>query len=133
MKILICQQGSLSFDGETYNRGQKFDAEDDMAKHLLGHRLATEYISRPIPQPTLEQDIMEEDMPEQAPEPEETAEEIMPDPAALEDLSLLNIQEVKEVIDDTNNPDTIQAYMEAELAGKNRKTVLEALESKSTV
>jgi len=117
MKELICLQGTLGFDGQTYHKGDHFEAHDEMADHLLKHRLARVMIPKPAP------------IPDPEPEPDQEPE-IAPSTAPMIDLEELNIQEVKKIIDETDDREDLVALHEQEEAGKNRKTVTDAIVTK---
>lgn len=116
MKTVTCQTGTLSFDGLTFKRGETFETSDEMAEHLLKHRLVTE--------PTTIQEIPE-DL-----EPERDSGEEAPDTAVMVDLETLNFKEALELIETINNKETLESFLEAEQEGKNRKTVIQALKTK---
>ena len=108
MRKLICLQGTLGFDDNTYHKGDQFEAPDEMADHLLKHGLVRVVIPTPDPIPV--------DEPETG-----------PSTAALVDLEPLNVQEVKQIIDDTDDREILEAFHEQEESGKNRKTITDAI------
>ena len=114
MRKLICLQGTLGFDGNTYHKGDQFEAPDEMADHLLKHGLVRVVIPTPDPIPV--------DEPDPDDEPETG-----PSTAALVDLEPLNIHEVKQIIEDTDDRETLEAFHEQEESGKNRKTITDAI------
>ena len=118
MKTMICQTGTLSFDGLTFKRGETFETSDEMAEHLLKHHLATEF--------TTVQEVPEY----LEPEPGRNSGEEAPDTAAMVDLETTNFKEVLELIETTDNKETLESFLEAEQEGKNRKTVIQALNAK---
>jgi hypothetical protein len=119
MKYVICHTGTLAFDGHTFHKGEIFETSDAMAAHLIEHKLATEYIAPEEPE---EPEAIEEP---QAPElPEQ------PYNAAMVDLSGMNVREVTDLVKSIDDPDVLEGLLEQEQAHDNRKTVIEALESK---
>ena len=120
MRKLICLQGTLGFDGKTYHKGDQFEAPDEMADHLLKHGLVRVIIPTLDPIPADEPDPDDELDPEVEPE-------TGPSTAAMVDLEPLNIHEVKQIIDDTDDRETLEAFHEQEESGKNRKTITDAI------
>jgi len=115
-------------DEVTYRRRDKLTLPENYAVRL---GTSVRIISAPVPEPDPaepESDPGEEtseEAPAEEPEP-------LPDPAVLVDLSLMNIKEVIELIETTDKISILEAFLEAETAGKNRKTVIEALKTKLT-
>ena len=67
-----------------------------------------------------------------APEPAEPEEEPETEPstAVMVDLETLNAENVKKIIEDTDDREVLEAFHEQEEAGKNRKTVTDAIIAK---
>jgi hypothetical protein len=112
MKYVICHTGTLAFDGHTFHKDDIFETSDAMAAHLIEHKLAALHT---IPEP-------------EAPEVTEVPEQ--PDNAAMLDLSAMNVREVTDLVKSIDDPDVLIGLLEQEQAHDNRKTVIEALESK---
>jgi hypothetical protein len=121
MKELTCLQGTLGFDDHTYHRGDQFEAPDEMADHLIKHGLVRVVI--PTPEPTPEPISVDE------PEPEAESETGL-STAAMVNLETLNTQDVKKIIEDTDDREVLEAFHEQEESGKNRKTVTDAIITK---
>lgn len=121
MKELTCLQGTLGFDDQTYHRGDRFEAPDEMADHLIKHGLAREVI--PEPEPTPGPIPVDESDPEAESETE-------PSTAAMVELETLNTQDVKKIIQETDDRGVLEAFHEQEESGKNRKTVTDAIIAK---
>jgi hypothetical protein len=129
MKTLKCRIGTLAFDGNIFHKGDIFETVDVMAAHLVEHKSATEYI---IPEPEAPEapKATEEPEPEEVEQPEEPELPEQPDNAAMEDLSGMNVREVTDLVKSIDDPDVLEGLLEQEQAHDNRKTVIEALESK---
>jgi hypothetical protein len=118
MKNLKCRIGTLAFDGNIFHKGDIFGTVDVMAAHLVEHKSATEYIIPEPEAPEAPKATEEPELPEQ------------PDNAAMVDLSKMNVREVTDLVKSTDDPDVLKGLLEQEQAHDNRKTVIEALESK---
>ncbi|MBC2746200.1 MAG: hypothetical protein HF975_04190 [ANME-2 cluster archaeon] len=116
MELVTCLQGTLGLNGQKYHRGDIFEVNDEMAEHLLEHGLVTVAIPEPEPIPE--------------PEKEPDFGVVTPNPAALTDLSLMTVREVTELVKQMDDRPVLEAWLEAERDGSNRKTVVEALETK---
>lgn len=116
---LKCTTGSISCDGVLAEKGDVFEVSDEAGESLIKSGDAI----------LQEESAPQADEPEPIPEPEPEPT-FKPPMDALVDLSAMNKSDTLELVESTNDPDVIQAYLEQEQVGKNRQNVIDALESK---
>jgi len=94
----------------TYRQGDMLELPEDYAKHL---GTSVTIHQKPQPEPT--------SVPNSEPEKEEEK---------LPDISAMNYNLALNLIAGTDNPDQLKIHLEAEKAGRSRKTVIEAIKTK---
>lgn len=133
MKKIQATIGTISIDNVRYHKGDIFEIDDEMADHLIFHNLAKEVIPKPVFEPQVkgeaEPGFESEDPPLETGTVDEPPESELPNEIP-EDISLMNIPEVLDYLDTVEDTDSLEGLLEAEKLGKNRKTVVEAIEDK---